>query len=65
MQMQGNTLYPQTEAEIMGGVFRCQEHKSKMPNDLEQTVIRQLTAQEIAGSNKLWISFDLSIALKL
>ena len=40
-------LYPQTEAEIMGGRIPLSEHKSKMPNDLEQTVIRQLTAQEI------------------
>ncbi|MCH7296496.1 hypothetical protein [Acinetobacter higginsii] len=40
-------LYPQTEAEIMGGRIPLSEHKSKMPNDLEQTVISVLTAQEI------------------
>lgn len=40
-------LYPQTEAEIMGGRIPLSQHKSKMPNDLEQTVISVLTAQEI------------------
>ncbi|MFW1840227.1 hypothetical protein ACG9XS_16990 [Acinetobacter gyllenbergii] len=40
-------LYPQLEAEIMGGRIPLSEHKSKMPNDLEQTVISVLTAQEI------------------
>ena len=40
-------LYPQTEAEIMGGRIPLFEYKSKMPNDLEQTVISVLTAQEI------------------
>ena len=40
-------LYPQTEAEIMGGRIPLSEHKSKMPNDLEQTVVSVLTAQEI------------------
>jgi len=40
-------LYPQTEAEIMGGRIPLSEHKSKMPNDLEQTMISVLTAQEI------------------
>lgn len=40
-------LYPQTEAEIMGGRIPLSEHKSKMPNDINQTVISVLTAQEI------------------
>ena len=40
-------LYPQTEAEIMGGSVPLSQHKSKMPDDLGQTVISVLTAQEI------------------
>ncbi|MCH7335555.1 hypothetical protein [Acinetobacter sp. NIPH 2699] len=40
-------LYPQTKAEIMGGRIPLSEHKSKMPNDLEQTVVSMLTAKEI------------------
>lgn len=40
-------LYPQTEAEIMGGRIPLSEHKSKMPNDLNETVISILTAREV------------------
>lgn len=40
-------LYPQTEAEIMGGRIPLSEHKSKMPNDLNETVISILTAKEV------------------
>lgn len=40
-------LYPQTEAEIMGGRIPLSEHKSKMPNDLNETVISMLTAREV------------------
>ncbi|MBP8005958.1 MAG: hypothetical protein KAZ18_03565 [Acinetobacter sp.] len=40
-------LYPQTKAEIMGGRIPLSEHKSKMPNDLEQTMMSMLTAKEI------------------
>lgn len=40
-------LYPQTEAEIMGGRIPLSEHKSKMPNDLNETVISILTATEV------------------
>ncbi|ENX17186.1 hypothetical protein F895_01126 [Acinetobacter sp. CIP 64.2] len=40
-------LYPQTEAEIMGGRIALSEHKSKMPDDLEQTLIGTLTAKEV------------------
>ena len=46
-QVDKQPLYPQTQAEIMGGRIPLSEHKSKMPNDLEQTVISVLTAQEI------------------
>jgi hypothetical protein len=46
-QYEKRPLYPQTEAEIMGGRIPLSEHKSKMPNDLEQTVISLLTAKEI------------------
>ncbi|UUM27773.1 hypothetical protein NQU59_01035 [Acinetobacter colistiniresistens] len=40
-------LYPQTEAEIMGGRIALSEHKSKMPDDLEQTLIGTRTAKEV------------------
>lgn len=40
-------LYPQTEAEIMGGRIPLSENKSKMPNDLNETVISILTAREV------------------
>ncbi|WP_436861619.1 hypothetical protein [Acinetobacter haemolyticus] len=40
-------LYPQTEAEIMGGRVLLSAHKSKMPNDLNETMISALTAQEV------------------
>lgn len=40
-------LYPQTEAEIMGGRIPLSGHKSKMPNDLNETVISILTAREV------------------
>lgn len=40
-------LYPQTEAEIMGGRIPLSEHKSKMPNGLNETVISILTAREV------------------
>ncbi|WP_436872150.1 hypothetical protein [Acinetobacter haemolyticus] len=40
-------LYPQTEAEIMGGRVPLSAHKSKMPNDLNETMISALTAQEV------------------
>jgi len=40
-------LYPQTEAEIMGGRIPLSEYKSKMPNDLNETVISILTAKEV------------------
>lgn len=40
-------LYPQTEAEIMGGRIPLSEHKSKMPSGLNETVIRILTAREV------------------
>ena len=46
-QYEKRPLYPQTEAEIMGGRIPLSEYKSKMPNDLEQTVISLLTAKEI------------------
>jgi len=40
-------LYPQTEAEIMGGRIPLSAQKSKMPQNLEQTVISVITAQEV------------------
>ena len=40
-------LYPQTEAEIMGGRIPLSENKSKMPNGLNETVISILTAREV------------------
>ncbi|KKW81719.1 hypothetical protein AAV96_02750 [Acinetobacter sp. AG1] len=40
-------LFPQAAAEIMGGRIPLSEHKSKMPKNLEQTVISMLTAEEI------------------
>ncbi|NAR16990.1 hypothetical protein GPS63_01470 [Acinetobacter haemolyticus] len=46
-QPEQQPLYPQTQAEIMGGRIPLSEHKSKMPNGLEQTIISALTAQEI------------------
>lgn len=48
----------------MGGRIPLSEHKSKMPNDLEQTVISLLTAKEIGWVHNLWISSDLSIPIK-
>ncbi|EPG35495.1 hypothetical protein [Acinetobacter colistiniresistens] len=46
-QVSKQPRYPQTEAEIMGGRIPLSEHKSKMPDDLEQTLIGTLTAKEI------------------
>ncbi|QER40634.1 hypothetical protein F2A31_13370 [Acinetobacter suaedae] len=46
-QPEQQPLYPQTQAEIMGGRIPLSEHKSKMPNGLEQTIMSALTAQEI------------------
>ncbi len=40
-------LYPQKRAEIMGGYIPLSESKSKTPDDLEDTMISDLTAQEI------------------
>ena len=40
-------LYPQTQAEIMGGRIPLSAHKSKMPNHLNETVISAATAREI------------------
>ncbi|WP_440206710.1 hypothetical protein [Acinetobacter oleivorans] len=40
-------LYPQTDAEIMGGQTPLSEQSSKMPNGLHETVIGLPTAQEI------------------
>lgn len=40
-------LYPQTQAEIMGGRTALSEKSSKMPNGLHETIIGLPTAQEI------------------
>lgn len=40
-------LYPQTVAEIMGGSVPLSQHKSEMPDSIHQTVVSELTAQEI------------------
>lgn len=40
-------LYPQTQAEIMGGHIPLSEQSSKMPNDLQETTIGLPTAREI------------------
>ncbi|EPL0699990.1 hypothetical protein LLI32_003748, partial [Acinetobacter baumannii] len=40
-------LYPQKRAEIMGGRTPLSEQTSKMPNDLQETVIGLPTAQEV------------------
>ncbi|CAG2155675.1 unnamed protein product [Oppiella nova] len=39
--------YPQQRAEIMGGYIALSENKSKTPEDLEDTMISRLTAQEM------------------
>ena len=39
--------YPQQRAEIMGGYIALSESKSKTPEDLEDTMISRLTAQEM------------------
>jgi hypothetical protein len=44
---QQSPLYPQRQAELMGGRIALSPTQSRMPNRLEQTVISQLTAQEI------------------
>lgn len=44
---QQSPLYPQRLAELMGGRIALSPTQSRMPNRLEQTVISQLTAQEI------------------
>ncbi|MGD1736936.1 hypothetical protein ACP6DW_34350, partial [Klebsiella pneumoniae subsp. pneumoniae] len=40
-------LYPQKRAEIMGGRTPLSEQTSKMPSDLQETVIGLPTAQEV------------------
>ncbi|MGU3312082.1 hypothetical protein [Acinetobacter sp. M5A5_2a] len=40
-------LYPQTQAEIMGGRTALSEQSSKMPNNLQETIIGLPTAREI------------------
>lgn len=40
-------LYPQNRAEIMGGYIPLSPTKSKIPDDLEDTMISRLTAQEM------------------
>ena len=42
-----NPLYPQTRAEIMGGYIPLSPTKSKTPDELEDTMISRLTAQEM------------------
>jgi len=42
-----NPVYPQQRAEIMGGYIPLSETKSKTPDDLADTMISRLTAQEI------------------
>ncbi|MEG0488960.1 MAG: hypothetical protein RR575_13665 [Acinetobacter sp.] len=40
-------LYPQQRAEIMGGYIPLSQTKSKIPNNLHDTMISRLTAQEM------------------
>ena len=40
-------LYPQTVAEIMGGSVPLSQRKSEMPDSIHETVVSELTAQEI------------------
>lgn len=40
-------LYPQQRAEIMGGYIPVSQTKSKIPNNLHDTMMSRLTAQEI------------------
>ena len=37
----------QTVAEIMGGSVPLSQHKSEMPDSIHETVVSELTAQEI------------------
>ncbi|WP_130804154.1 hypothetical protein [Acinetobacter ihumii] len=39
--------YPQNQAELMAGKIPVSDHQIKMPEDLNQTIIHTLTAQEI------------------
>lgn len=44
---QQQPLYPQTQAELMGGRIALTEQKAVIPKNLAQTIIGQKTAQEI------------------
>ncbi|MNS62079.1 hypothetical protein D3C72_951270 [compost metagenome] len=46
-QLEKIPLYPQNQAEIMGGRTALSEQSSKMPNNLQETIIGLPTAREI------------------